>query len=79
MEQLKDYDLAILYYPEKANVVVDALSQKLLENLVMLITTQPPLLTEMRRLKIEVVTSETTIKLIVFMVQPTLLERIKEK
>ena len=28
LEFLKDYDLTILYYPGKANVVVDALRQK---------------------------------------------------
>ena len=28
MELLKDYDVTILYHPEKANVVADALSRK---------------------------------------------------
>lgn len=28
MELLKDYDISILHYPGKANVVVDALSRK---------------------------------------------------
>ncbi|EGW38187.1 hypothetical protein DOT_3898, partial [Desulfosporosinus sp. OT] len=28
LELLKDYDITILYHPEKANVVADALSRK---------------------------------------------------
>jgi len=28
MEYLKDYDFEFLYHPDKANVVVDALSRK---------------------------------------------------
>ena len=31
MELLKDYDCTIEYYPEKANVVADALSRKTVE------------------------------------------------
>lgn len=48
LELLKDYDLTILYHPSKANVVVDALSRKSLENLVALITIQQQLIAEMR-------------------------------
>ena len=28
LELIKDYDLEVLYHPEKANVVADALSRK---------------------------------------------------
>ena len=33
MELIKDYDYVIDYHPEKANVVVDALSRKLVQTL----------------------------------------------
>lgn len=37
MEFLKDYDFGISYRPEKANVVVDALSRKSLHMFAMMI------------------------------------------
>lgn len=40
LELLKDYDLIINYHLGKANVVADALSRKLIGNLVVLIINQ---------------------------------------
>ncbi len=45
----------------------------------MLITTQLPLLEEMRRLELEVVAPETPMRLMALVLQPTLLVRIKTK
>lgn len=79
MELLEDYDLTILYYSRKANVVADALSRKSIENLAMLIVTQPPLLADLRWLDLEVVALDTPLRLMSLVVQPILIERIKEK
>ena len=54
LELMKDYDLMILYHPDKANVVTDALSQKSFENLAYMITTQPTLLEDLRKLNIKI-------------------------
>lgn len=79
LDLLNDYDLTILYHPEKANVVMDALGRKSVENLAMSFVTQLPLLVKMRRLELEVVTPDTPLKLMTLVVQPTFIERIKEK
>lgn len=45
----------------------------------MLITTQSLLLEEMRQLELEIVAPKTLMKLIALVVQPMLLDKIKEK
>nr|CAD1838520.1 unnamed protein product [Ananas comosus var. bracteatus] len=45
----------------------------------MLVVTQPPLIEQMKRLELEVVAPDTPLRLMTLVVQPTLLERIKEK
>ena len=51
---IKDYDLEILYYLGKANVVADALGRKKDYGLAALLTSQKPLLEDMRKLEHEV-------------------------
>ncbi|XP_020098378.1 uncharacterized protein LOC109717113 [Ananas comosus] len=79
LELLKDYDVTILYHPGKANVVADALSRKSVENLAMAITHQPSLWNKIRRFDLEVVAPEMPAILATLVVQPTLLERIKDR
>ncbi|KAJ4802068.1 polyprotein [Rhynchospora pubera] len=54
LELMKDYDLEILYHAGKANLVADALSRKSQMNAVTLLTQEPRLLEEMRRLELQV-------------------------
>lgn len=54
LEMIKDYNLTLLYHPNKANVVVDALSRKSTVSLVCLITQQKRLLEDMEELGTEV-------------------------
>jgi hypothetical protein len=55
LELIKDYDLEVHYHPEKANVVVDALSRKVHWNHLELEPVSDRLCEEMRRLNLEVV------------------------
>ena len=55
LELMKDFDCAIKYHPEKANVVVDALSRKSSSSISMLKMVQRPLLVELIKLEIEIV------------------------
>nr|CAD1839706.1 unnamed protein product [Ananas comosus var. bracteatus] len=79
LELLKDYDISIQYHPGKANVVADALSRKSVQSLSMMITQQRPLLEELQRLRFEVVSPGSTARLMSIVLQPTLLDRIREK
>jgi hypothetical protein len=55
LELIKDYDLEIHYHPEKANLVVDALSRKGHANMVMVFQLHGELVKEFERLNLEVV------------------------
>jgi hypothetical protein len=55
LELIKDYDVEINYHLGKANVVADALSQKMYCNNLMVKEEQPALHEELERLRIEIV------------------------
>ncbi|KAL0537309.1 hypothetical protein IC582_026286 [Cucumis melo] len=59
LELLKDYDCEILYHPGKSNVVVDALSRKVVHSAA-LITKQAPLLRDFERAEVAVSVGEVT-------------------
>ena len=50
MELLKDYDCSILYHPDKANVIVDALSRKSAGSLAHISTERRPIIKELHEL-----------------------------
>lgn len=47
MKILKDYDCSIRYYPDKSNVVIDALSKKSFGSLTHISTKMRPLIKEL--------------------------------
>lgn len=55
LELIKDYDCEINYHLGKANVVADALRRKLMMDLATLGISQPQLITELEKLRLEVV------------------------
>ncbi|KAA0053208.1 pol protein [Cucumis melo var. makuwa] len=75
LELVKDYDCEILYHPDKANVVADALSRKVAHSAA-LITKHGPLLRDFERAEIAVSVGEVTSQLAQLSVQSTLRQRI---
>ncbi|KAL0544913.1 hypothetical protein IC582_020043 [Cucumis melo] len=75
LELVKDYDCEILYHPDKANVVADALSRKVSHSAA-LITRQAPLHRDLERDEIAVSVGAVTMQLAQLTVQPTLRQRI---
>ena len=78
LELVKDYDCVINYHPGKANVVADALSRKSFSSVSTMVLVQKPLLQDMQRLEIEIVSKGLVEKLSTMSLQPTLLEKIKQ-
>jgi hypothetical protein len=73
LELIKDYDLEVHYHPGKANVVVDALSQKAQCNCVIMDSKITTMCDELRKLNMEVVSPGT---LDYISVEPSLQEQI---
>ena len=78
LELVKDYDCVINYHPGKANVVADALSRKSFSSVSTMVLVQKPLLQDMQRLELEIVSKGLVEKLLAMSLQPTLLEKIKQ-
>jgi hypothetical protein len=73
----QDYDCKINYHPGKANVDADALSKKSKIELATIGISQPQLIMELKRLKLEVVGKGTPALLSSMVIQPKLLKMIK--
>jgi hypothetical protein len=59
LELIKDYDCYINYHPDKADVVVDALSRKSFEGYVAMLITQRQIMLDLERLKVEVISGDS--------------------
>ena len=77
LELIKDYDCSINYHPGKANMVVDALSQKSSSFSVALLTTQKEIINDLERMGIEIVMGDSQAFMASLTIQPTLIEKIK--
>lgn len=78
MELIKDYDYTIHYHPSKTNVVVDAISKKSLASLACLILRWKLLLSELKKMNVQLMVQETCSLLTQLKVKPTLINQIKE-
>ena len=76
---IKDYDLAIDYHPEKANVVADALSQKSSVILAHIRTAYVPLLLDLKTLGITLDCDYNGALVTNFVVRPILIDQIRDK
>ena len=74
---IKDYNCSINYHPGKANVVVDALSQKSFDFSTVLLTTQNEIIEDLERMGIEIVMGNSQVFMASLTIQPTLIEKIK--
>ena len=66
--------MEILYHPNKANVVVDALNRKRKYEIAATLTNMKMLVNEMRKLEIKVVTESIEVQLASLKLQPSLLD-----
>ena len=79
MELIKDYDLVIDYHLGKANVVVDALSQKSSVTLAHIHTAYVPLLLVMKILGVSLDCDSYGALVASLVVRPTLVDQIRGK
>ena len=70
---IKDYDLEVHYHPEKANVVVDALSRKGYANEVQVMPMSSELCAEFKKLNLVFVTNAVEL-----VIEPTLDQEIRK-
>jgi len=78
MEYLKDYDFELLYHPDKANVVVDALSRKRRHILTMMVK-ELELIEKLRDMNLGMQLSEDSIRCSVLTLTSDVLETIREQ
>src|SRR5262249_26146376 len=78
LELIKDYDLGINYCPGRVNAVADALSRKSHGEVAALLTNQKELIREFEGLSIEFVDQSVELEIANLVMEPTLMERIKE-
>ena len=78
LELIKDYDLEILYHPEKANVAADALSRKKQVYVAAMFISRKEIVEDLRRLDVEVVFGDVVARIASLRLQPTLQSRIRE-
>ena len=76
---IKDYDLVIDYHPEKANAVVDALSQKSSMTLAHIRTTYVPVLLDMNTMGMNLDNDGYSVLVANFVVRLTLVDQIRGK
>ena len=80
LKLVKDFDCTINYHPRKVNVVADTLSRKYIGFNGNLITTQPHILEDLRRMDIELVPNQYLYLLSTLKVQPSIrLKRSKTR
>lgn len=77
LELLREYNLTISYHPGKTNVADDTLSRKYFCSAAILITSQRPILEDMRRIELQVILQDIGASLASLVVRPILLEIIK--
>jgi len=75
LELMADYDLDLQYHPGKVNVVPDALSRK---PSFMLMTQQKEMQEEILRVNLEIILPRDIRRLMNFVTQPSLIEKINE-
>ena len=78
LELVKDYDCTINYHPGKANVVADVLSRKFAGFSGSLITAQPRILEDFRRMDIDLVPKRYSYMLSTLTIQPSIVDKIKD-
>ena len=79
LELIKDYNLVINYHPERANVVVDALSWKFSMMLAHIHTAYVLLLLDIKTVEINLDFDGYSVLTANFMVRPTLVDQIRGK
>lgn len=79
LELIKDYDPTINYHPDKANVVVDALSRKAHHNQLSMEGHAQELAEGLAKMEIELRLPTTKANIAAMTFHPTLLDQIKEK